>query len=360
MKKIVIGFYILLFLPFVTTAQIHCRIDCQFLAAKDSTECKLVVKRLNQSNLINSTLFFDGHAIFVVDIPEPYPAYIWIENRKEDIDVFIDAPDITVTINSLHAPLPTISGSSCSKLWYQQRTALDKLIKNQADLTAEFSKASIESDSLLFEKAQSQSDSLHSIYEDSLIYLINMYPYAASSWYLFASNLLTFPHATAVQLFSKLTSFSAYSSYRTISSKLLAKRLGQPAPDFHVSTLTAEKLTLSKLTDPYVLLDFSASYLYFTKQRFNKLKKLYDKYHSKGLEIITISQEFDRQVSQLTLSNLQFPWPVVIDIQGQTNILVNYQIDRIPDNMLLDNQRKIILRDSTVEELEAKLKEVCK
>jgi len=66
-------------------------------------------------------------------------------------------------------------------------------------------------------------------------------------------------------------------------------RTGIAAIDFTANDIRGQAISLSHFKGKYVLLDFWASWCVPCRQALPELKEVYNKYHSKGLEIITIS-----------------------------------------------------------------------
>ncbi|GAB3715723.1 hypothetical protein GCM10027592_56390 [Spirosoma flavus] len=131
--------------------------------------------------------------------------------------------------------------------------------------------------------------------------------------------------------------------------------MGQRALNFELSTLTEKRLSLADIKAKYILLDFSSSYVPSNKRRHGALQKLYERYHSLGFEIITISREFDSQTSRAALLKEKLPWPVLIDLEEETGVHATYQIGRLPTAILLNSSKKIVAQDIQIRDLEEKL-----
>ncbi|GAB3715717.1 hypothetical protein GCM10027592_56380 [Spirosoma flavus] len=215
----------LLINPLLASAQLTSRIECYVPLAQDSTECKLVIKRPESKPIIKSTLALDGHAIFVVTVAEPCPAYIWIENRKKDVNLFIDTADIRITFSDHLSAPPQIAGSSASELWNHQASLLAQLQEKHTELSSQFQFSSIEPQNSLsgkslpdvMERMEQLQDSLHTEYVAVLANLIATNPKVISSWYLFRSRFLAFPYQTRNELFAKLPTFREYASTKRFS-----------------------------------------------------------------------------------------------------------------------------------------------
>lgn len=107
---------------------------------------------------------------------------------------------------------------------------------------------------------------------------------------------------------------------------------------------------LSELDGKVVLIDFSA---YESDQSVNytfALRELYNKYHSKGLEIYQVSLDENKQRWEQSVANI--PWVCVRDEKGPgTTYAVSYNISSIPTTFLLDKHGNIIARSLEFDEL---------
>ncbi|GAB2576185.1 redoxin domain-containing protein [Spirosoma areae] len=320
-----------------------------------STRPKLIVSPLHQLPVIDTAIVVNRHARFTINIPEPCPAYIWIEGNKDDVNFLLDSPQIDIAFDPYATVQTVISGSLSSDLWLQQRSVLNQLIESQTELRVEFRETINLTDSLsVYEQA---ADSLHMVYQNTVVKLIDENPLSASSWHLFASNFSSLPYATTLTLFDKLSSFSSYPSYKKIREHLSYKQVGGSAIDFTLPTLSENLVTLSKLKNKYILIDFSNTFMASCQRRHRALRELYKTYHPLGLEIITISHEFEKQSGKAALTKENLPWVVVLDVAGTSKITEAYKVDRVPDNLLIDAHKTVIGRDMSIEELTSRLQD---
>ena len=87
----------------------------------------------------------------------------------------------------------------------------------------------------------------------------------------------------------------------------------------------------------------------------------YNKYHSKGLEIIGVSFDQKKEAWVSMVKKLGMEWPQMSDLKGwQCAAAKIYGIRSIPSNILLDPQGKIVASDLRGEDLQKKLAEIYK
>lgn len=89
--------------------------------------------------------------------------------------------------------------------------------------------------------------------------------------------------------------FAQTKNLTTYDSIVKATAIGMPAPDFSRKDLNGKTLKLSDFKGKYVLLDYWASWCGPCRAHTPVVKALYNKYHSKGFEVVAIScdNEYD-------------------------------------------------------------------
>jgi len=89
------------------------------------------------------------------------------------------------------------------------------------------------------------------------------------------------------------------------------------------------------------------------------LRKLYKKYHGKGLEIFAVSLDDKRANWEQASRDEQIKWLNVSDLSGwRSPIAARYLVRAIPATFLLDGENRIIAKDLRGKELEKKVMEV--
>lgn len=334
------------------------RVDCFLPVGWDGKEAKLVVKLLHQSPLIDTAIVVNRHAVFTINLAEYSPAYIWLEGNSEDIHFFLDAPRIDIAFDPKVFTQPLISGSPSSDLWLHQRRLMQEIDESQNKVRDVFFTLA-RTDSLFIHSLSAAllgfeptADSLENAYNQAISRLIIESPEAASSWYIFASHVSRLPYSTTLSLFNKLALFRSYPSYKPIEERMSHNKVGQKADHFDWPTMKGDTIRLADQRGKLVLLEFSVSFMVSCQLRYRALKKLYAQYHPLGLEIITVSNEFNREAGEEFFAKEKLPWPIVLSIPGGFEVKANYAVARVPDNLLIDTHKTIIGRDMSMQALQ--------
>lgn len=118
--------------------------------------------------------------------------------------------------------------------------------------------------------------------------------------------------------------------------------IGNIAPTVTVKNKEGENKLLSFIhqTNRYLLLDFWASWCEPCLNEVPNLKRLYEQYHDKGLDIIGLSVDRSIDDWKETLEEMDEPWCNYIDIDKQA--IMEYQVLYIPCIFIMDSNGKII------------------
>ena len=127
------------------------------------------------------------------------------------------------------------------------------------------------------------------------------------------------------------------------------------APDFTAPDPEGNQITLSKILGKVTILDFWASWCRPCRLENPNFVKLYDKYHEKGLNIISVSLDRENQKSRWikAIEKDNLSWYNVSNLKyWQDPVALMYNITSIPATFILDDKGTIIatrLRGSALE-----------
>jgi thiol-disulfide isomerase/thioredoxin len=113
------------------------------------------------------------------------------------------------------------------------------------------------------------------------------------------------------------------------------------------TAVDGRKVDLASLRGKVVLIDYWSTMCHPCVAELPDLKKVYEKYHDKGFEIIGIAMQGDpgEPASRLTdfLKENQVPWPQYCDMKRwKTAPAVQYGVNCTPTNFLLDQNGRMV------------------
>ncbi|HEV3222210.1 MAG TPA: TlpA disulfide reductase family protein [Puia sp.] len=138
-------------------------------------------------------------------------------------------------------------------------------------------------------------------------------------------------------------------------------RPGQSVVDLSLPDLNGKMVSLSELKGKVVLIDFWASWCGPCRHNNPHLVKLYNKYHSKGLEIFGISLDEDIDDWKKAVRHDKLIWIQVIDDKGwQAPSAYAFGVDMIPTSFLIDRQGVIRTINAEGADLESNIRDLLK
>lgn len=161
-----------------------------------------------------------------------------------------------------------------------------------------------------------------------------------------ASYLLSDMAVNIPRMHDSIMLSSAWNAYKTLEYKrpvskdtdLVMIRTGSNAPDFSYATFNGDTVSLKSMKGKYVLLDFWETWCGYCILALPKITAIYNQYHAKGLEIIGVTTENEKQIARIIEAN-RLPY---IHAKGDKFVLKNYNVSGRPAYVLIDKEGKVI------------------
>lgn len=136
---------------------------------------------------------------------------------------------------------------------------------------------------------------------------------------------------------------------KAVAEKLAALRnleVGGTAPDFRAATLNGDTVSLYSITGKVKLVDFWASWCGPCRAENPNVRKIYDKYHAAGLEIIGVSLDTKKQDWAKAIRDDKLSWIHVSDLGGwQSELGRLYAVKAVPCTYLLDEHNRVVAKN---------------
>ncbi|MBS7564717.1 AhpC/TSA family protein [Mucilaginibacter sp. Bleaf8] len=295
---------------------------------------------------------------------------------------FVDAPRITFDIDTAGAEhyyfagkdYPLIrqikeTGSPFADVYdsYQKGTGLAELLY----FTRKLRLAKNDSVAYFNEKVDSLRKALPPKFKIWVEDYVRQHPTSIPAVYIFKEYFHELGKNSSVYLRSIISQFSgpAKSSvyYESLMSELLRLeniRVGKPAPDFTLLKRDNNKFKLSTTLGSVVMLDFWASWCKPCRAGIPGWKKVYAKYHQKGFNIISITDDKSWKSWKIALDQEKMPWTQVIDdappgtLSGRVG--QQYNVHSLPYFVLIDKKGNIIIASGDEHAVKKEIAEVLK
>lgn len=143
--------------------------------------------------------------------------------------------------------------------------------------------------------------------------------------------------------------------WRTLKADfdLIQIKVGKPFPKLMLQNENLEKETLTFKKAKYTLVDFWFSRCKPCLEQMPEIRKLHDKFNTKGFEVIGISNDKTINVKkywQPRIKEYQLIWKNYLDENGA--FTSQEKINVFPTNFLLDSNLNVIKKDISMQELE--------
>ncbi|MGA3285619.1 MAG: TlpA disulfide reductase family protein [Verrucomicrobiota bacterium] len=261
-----------------------------------------------------------------------------------------DAFDKMVSLARAHAgdiQSETLASSiELKRLVAKIHSGVDKGKINETDFADELKAF----DTLLAKHKDEKTDAVAQILFTKAMLYLQLFDKTDKGVELIKQLKTDFPDTTAAQNADQvLTAIQKQSGAKKINDALV---IGTTFPDFNEKDLAGQPLSIANYKGRVMLVDFWATWCGPCVAELPNVVKTYEKYHSRGFEIIGISLDVDRTKLAAFTKGKNMTWPQYFDGLGWGNKLaVKYGIKSIPATFLLDGNGKIIGRDLRGEEL---------
>lgn len=146
---------------------------------------------------------------------------------------------------------------------------------------------------------------------------------------------------------------------------IAATHLGKVAPNFSAPNPSGKIIALSDVKGKVTLVHFWSSWFKASRRDNLRLKKLYETYHSQGLEMIGVSldgntnQTHPKSDWKKAIKEDQLIWDQISNLNYFNDTISKaYNVRSLPSTFLLDEKGVIVAKNLTGKSLEAKITEL--
>ena len=152
---------------------------------------------------------------------------------------------------------------------------------------------------------------------------------------------------------------SCWKTFKEIYAKDQRLQPGQPFPSFSFPDIFDTPVSLDAYKGKYLILTIGNCGLADYENYLPAKKELYGKYREKGLEIVDILLEKNKDHMLKTIANNGIEWNLISDYKYWSSpIVCDWSIDHICQHFLIDRQGIIIARDFSPKELQSQVNQL--
>lgn len=307
----------------------------------------------------------DGKFTLTGNVKELTDAYVVFEGKRGATPIFVENVEYTATLNPADPTATLIEGSETQNLANQFFAINNASRKIQSQLYKDYSAAAQAKDEAKMKEIEEEFNKAGEEAEAKENELIkaNADTYVAA--YVVAQKMGGLEADELTEKYEALgENAKASAPGKKIADriqKLSAVAIGQVAPDFTQNTPEGEPLSMHAIKGKVKLIDFWASWCGPCRGENPNVVKVYEQYHPKGLEILSVSLDNDKEAWLKAIEDDQLKWHHVSDLKGWQNEAAQiYAVSGIPHTVLLDENNVIIAKDLRGEELKNKIAELLK
>ena len=317
----------------------------------------------NKPNVIDTLYVKDGLTSYSGVSKLPDYQSLWVDGIRGSVPVFVEPGEITVELYKDSIQASKVSGTKTNVAFKRYIDEINPLFKSFYDIQNEMRNAMVSRDSLGYKDLEEQLKEMETKFND---YQID-YTKSNPDSYISAMVLIQLVMNKAIENeaayeiyngFSKTIkkTKSAVKIYELVAPKEAEEteeaaqdgevNVGDKAPDFSGPNPNDIAVSLNTSLGKLTVLDFWASWCGPCRVDSPNLVKVYNTYKDKGLAIVGISLDQQKESWKKAIDNDQLDWTHVSYLKRWDDpIAAIYGVRSIPQLFLLDENGVVIAKE---------------
>lgn len=361
-----------LFAVLLTLSLISCNtnsdsytIDGVAYGFEDNTSLLIYTLENNQAKVVDTLVIVDGK--FNGTFPKSETTnihYFHLEKLKSNILFFPENEDLLVTLYKDSIQSSFVSGSPQNEAYTSYAQKMRSFNAKKQELSQQFKNARSQNDNAALAQIQTQNRALaeeESVFKKEFVRENNNSIFSV----MLLSELVSKKEMNAAEASEIIGNFSPKIGTLDITtdlkkalSEMKQSDVGGMAPTFSAPSPDGTLVSLEDALGKYTIIDFWASWCRPCRAENPNVVNVYNKYHEKGLNIISVSLDKEGQKDRWiqAIEDDKMDWYHVSNLKSwQEPIAKMYGVRSIPATFLLDENGKIIDKNLRGAALENKI-----
>ncbi len=274
-----------------------------------------------------------------------------VEGTKNNILYFNENEPLRATIYKDSLFASRVLGGKQNELYAEYNDKIAAINRQKQAVGIAFQQAQLEQDGIMVNELRAKNNILQKEEKNFKRQFVTQNPNSVFGVMLlselFSKEDMTAAETTQViaNLSPKMANHPEVSKLKTTLAAKKKASIGGAAPTFSAPTPTGEILSLDEVLGKYTIIDFWASWCRPCRMENPNVVKVYNKYHDKGLNIISVSLDKANQKERWikAIADDQMDWYHVSNLKFWNDpIARQYNVRSIPATFLLDEKGNII------------------
>lgn len=317
-----------------------------------------------QQAAIDSARLSGGKATFTGTVATPDRYHVWLDGKQATVPFFLENNKIRIRFHSDSLAQAQITGSVTQSVFDDFEKKSEVFDQRQEVLLNAYRAIGPRSEGIEKQQIEEEAEKLLNEQNEFTKQFVTDNKNSVASLYIIRNNLLFTngyqelkPLMDAIP--DELHTTSIFGYLDNHCKVLESTQVGKKSPDFIMTSPDGTPVSTNQFHGKYLLIDFWASWCGPCRKVNPHFKAMYEKYQSKGFEILGVSFDSKREPWIAAIKQDDLKWTHVCDLAGWDNAAGKlFGVKSIPHTVLLDPDGVILANNLGHSEINKILSEI--